>query len=139
VAAVFNIVQDAPGLFPSVANGQVFAVAIHADGSAVTQDAPVKSGETITLFGTGFGPTAPARPFGFAVPDSPAYTLADAVTIQIGSATPLTPSSAYAVAGSVGVDAVQFVVGSDAPSGTNAALTVTINGQTSNTVLLPIQ
>jgi uncharacterized protein (TIGR03437 family) len=139
VAAVFNIVQDAPGLFPSLANGQVFAVAVHADGSAVTQDSPVKPGETITLFGTGFGPTAPARPFGFAVPDGPAYTLTDGVTIQIGSAAALTPSSAYAVAGSVGVDAVQFVLGSDAPSGTNAALTVTINGQTSNTVLLPIQ
>lgn len=135
----FNVVQDAPGLFPVAANGQTYAVASHADGSPVTLDAPVQQGETITLFGTGFGPTAPARPFGFAVPASPSYVLTDAVTVQVGSAAAVTPSAAFAVAGTVSVDAVQFVLGSDAPSGTNAQLTITVNGQTSNTVLLPIQ
>ncbi|HWC98530.1 MAG TPA: hypothetical protein VG456_17340, partial [Candidatus Sulfopaludibacter sp.] len=140
VQASFNVVPDAPGLFPSLgADGQVYAVASHGDGSPVTKDAPVKPGETITLYGTGFGATTPVRPFGFAVPDSAQYTLNDAVSLQIASATPLAPAAAYAVTGMVGVDAVQFVLGSDAPSGTNAAITVTINGQTSNTVLLPIQ
>ena len=114
----------------TAANGQTYAVATHADGSPVTATAPVQQGETITLYGTGFGPTTPARPFGFAVPGSPSYTLNDGVTIQIGSATPIVPVAAYAVPGSVGVDAVQFVLGSDAPSGTSAQFTVTINGQT---------
>ena len=141
VQASFTIVQDAPGLFPQVSNGQTFAVATHADGTPVTTTAPVQQGETITLYGTGFGPTTPARPFGFAIPDSPAYVLNDGVTatIQIGSATPIVPAAAFAVPGSVGVDAIQFVLGSDAPTSTNAQLTITINGQVSNMVLLPIQ
>ncbi|MDR3701152.1 MAG: hypothetical protein P4L56_16010 [Candidatus Sulfopaludibacter sp.] len=139
VQASFTIVQDAPGLFPMAVNDQTYAVATHADGTPVTLTAPVQQGETITLYGTGFGPTTPARPFGFAIPDSPSYALNDGVTIQIGSAAPVVPVAAYAVPESVGVDAVQFTLGSDAPSGTTAQLTVTINGQVSNMVLLPIQ
>jgi uncharacterized protein (TIGR03437 family) len=139
VQASFNVVQDAPGLFSSAVNGQTYAVATHADGSPVTLAAPVQQGETITLYGTGFGPSTPARPFGFAVPQSPAYVLNDPATIQIGSAAPVAPSAAFAVAGSVGVDAVQFTLGTDAPSSTSAQLTITINGQVSNMVLLPIQ
>jgi uncharacterized protein (TIGR03437 family) len=139
VQAPFNVVQDAPGLFPTAVNGQTYAVATHPDGSPVTLTAPVQQGETITLYGTGFGPCSPARPFGLPVPPSPAYVLTDGATIQIGSATPLVPAAAFAVPGSVGVDAVQFVLGSDAPSSTSAQLTVTINGQISNMVLLPIQ
>ena len=139
VQAAFNIVQDAPGLFPLAADGQTYAVATHADGTPVTTAAPVQQGETITLYGTGFGSSSPARPFGFAVPASPAYLLNDGITIQIGSATPLVPSAAFAAPNSVGVDVVQFTLGSDAPTGTNAQLTVTVNGQVSNMVLLPIQ
>ena len=139
VQSTVTIVQDAPGLFPMAVSDKTYAVATHADGTPVTPDAPVQQGETITLYGTGFGPTTPARPFGLAVPDSPSYVLNDGVTIQIGSATPVVPVAAYAVPGSVGVDAVQFTLGSDAPSGTSAQLTMTINGQVSNMVLLPIQ
>jgi hypothetical protein len=39
----------------------------------------------------------------------------------------------------VAVDAVQFRLRDGAPSATNAPLKVSINGQESNTVLLPIQ
>jgi len=139
VQASFTVVQDAPGLFPSAVNGQMYAVATHADGSPVTSAGPVQQGETITVYGTGFGPSTPARPFGFAIPQSPAYVLNDGITIQVGSATPLTPSAAFAVRGSVGVDAIQFTLGSDAPSGMSAQFTITVNGQVSNMVLLPIQ
>jgi uncharacterized protein (TIGR03437 family) len=139
VQASFTIVQDAPGLFPMAANDQTYAVATHADGTPVTLAAPVQQGETITLYGTGFGPTTPARPFGLAVPDSPSYLLNDGITIQIGSAAPVVPIAAYAVPAAVGVDAVQFTLGSDAPTATSAQLTVTVNGQVSNMVLLPIQ
>jgi hypothetical protein len=37
------------------------------------------------------------------------------------------------------VDAVQFRLSDGAPSGTNAPLRVSVNGQQSNTVLLPVQ
>ena len=57
----FNVVRNAPGLFQQSINGQAFALAYHADGSAVTSAAPAQVGETITIYGTGFGPTNPAR------------------------------------------------------------------------------
>jgi uncharacterized protein (TIGR03437 family) len=139
VQAPFTVAQDAPGLFPQSINGQTFALALHADGSPVTPSAPVAAGETITVYGTGFGATNPARPAGLAIPSSPIYALVDPATIQLGSAT-LQVSNSFALAGSVGVDAIQFVVSGDGvPSNTNAQLTITVNGQTSNTLPLPMQ
>jgi uncharacterized protein (TIGR03437 family) len=134
----FNVVRNAPGLFQQSINGQAFALAYHADGSAVTSTAPAQVGETITLYGTGFGPTNPARLEGFALPASPVYNIVDAVTVSAGSATaPATTASA--LAGSVGIDAVQFAITDPATSGTNASVSVTINGQSSNMVLVPVQ
>ena len=138
VQASFTVGQDAPGIFPQVADGQTFALALHGDGSAVTPESPAVSGETITVYGTGFGSTTPARPTGFPVPSAPVYTLNDTATVQLNGAA-MTVSGAFALAGSIGVDAVQFVIGDGAPSGTNAQLTITVNGQASNTILLPMQ
>lgn len=56
--------------------------ALHADYSVVTQTAPAKPGETILLYGTGFGPTAPVLPTGQTV--SAAAPLASSVTVTIG-------------------------------------------------------
>jgi len=138
VTATFTVVQDAPGLFQQIVNGQSFALAFHADGTLVTQTSLAQIGESLTVYGTGFGPTNPARPEGFVVPASPIYTATDPVIVSAGSGT-LAPSANFALAGSVGIDAVQFTLTDPTLSGTNTALIVTINGQPSNTVLLPIQ
>jgi uncharacterized protein (TIGR03437 family) len=138
VQAPFNIVQDAPGLFAQTVNGQLFALAYHQDGSSVTTDSPAQRGELLTVYGTGFGPTSPVRPFGLPVPQSPVYAVQDAATVQVGDAT-LNVENAFAVPGHVGIDAVQFRLADGAPTGTNAGLSLTVNGQVSNIVLLPAQ
>jgi uncharacterized protein (TIGR03437 family) len=138
VQAGFNVVRNAPGLFQQSINGQSFALAYHADGSAVTAAAPAQVGEAITIYGTGFGPTNPARLEGYALPASPVYSIVDAVTLTAGSVTALA-TAAYALAGSVGIDVVQFAITDPATSGTNASVSVTINGQASNMVLVPVQ
>jgi len=51
----------------------------------------------------------------------------------------LPAENALAAPGRVAVDAVQFRLSDGAPSRTNAPLRVSINGQQSNTVLLPVQ
>jgi uncharacterized protein (TIGR03437 family) len=136
--AVFQVAADAPGVFElSVINGVTLGLLTHADGSLVTSAAPSLAGETLSLYGTGFGPTLPARPEGLAVPASPPYVLTDPATIQLGSVS-VAPSRAYAWPGAVGVDVIQFVVPGGLPSAANAPLTVTINGTASNTVQLPI-
>ena len=51
-----QVARNAPGLFGRDIDGQIFAVAAHEDGSAVTPEAPARAGELITIYGTGFGP-----------------------------------------------------------------------------------
>jgi uncharacterized protein (TIGR03437 family) len=138
VNASFTAVRDAPGLFEQAVNGQSFAVAVHADGSAVTAGSPAGRGELLTVYGTGFGPTNPVRPLGFAVPQTPPFVLVDAASVLVGDAV-IAAENAFAEPGSVAVDAVQFRLSKDAPAATNAPLRVNINGQLSNTVLLPVQ
>ena len=121
VNASFTAVRDAPGLFEQAVNGQSFAVAVHADGSAVTAGSPARRGELLTVYGTGFGPTDPVRPVGFAVPQTPPFVLLDAASVLVGDAV-IPAENAFAEPGSVAVDVVQFRLGDGAPSATNAPL-----------------
>lgn len=136
--AAFTVVRNAPGLFQQTVSGQAFAVAIHQDGTPVTTASPAVQGELLTVYGTGFGPANPMRPEGFPAPANPPCLIVDPVTVTVGSVS-IAASSAFAVAGSVGIDAVQFTLGSGAPTGTNANLQAMVNGQASNIVLIPLQ
>jgi len=138
VQAVFTVVRDAPGLFQQTVGNQSLAVAVHADGSAVTSDSPAQQGELLTVYATGCGPANPMRPEGFPIPSDQPYLIVDPITVSIGNFV-VTAQNAFAVPGQVGIDAVQFTLGAGAPTGTIANLQVTINGQGSNVVLLPVQ
>ena len=72
--------QLSPAFFQG-GDGQV--AAIHADGSPVTASNPASVGETIVLFGTGFGPTNPPLGSGQLVTQS--APLANTVTITVGN------------------------------------------------------
>jgi uncharacterized protein (TIGR03437 family) len=72
------------------------------------------------------------------VPSDPPYLIVDPVTVSLND-TAITIESAFAAPGRVGIDAVQFRLGDDAPTATNANLKVSINGQDSNAALLPVQ
>jgi uncharacterized protein (TIGR03437 family) len=54
----------APAFFQSGGS----AAATHADGTAIDSTNPAHAGETIILYGTGFGATAPATPNGSIIP-----------------------------------------------------------------------
>jgi uncharacterized protein (TIGR03437 family) len=138
VQAPFTLVRNAPGLFQQPSGGQNFAVATHEDGSPVTVDAPAKSGELLSLYGTGFGPADHPRPVGFAIPATPPFRIVDLATVNAAGAA-ITPEKVFAAPGRVGVDVIQFRLGDGAPTGTNAQLYITVNGQDSNTVVLPVQ
>jgi uncharacterized protein (TIGR03437 family) len=138
VSSSFTVVQDAPGLFQQTVSAQNYALALHPDGSLVTPAAPAQQGESLTLYGTGFGPTSTPRLDGFAIPQSPVFSMTDPLSLEIAGAA-ITPDAAFALPGSVGVDVVQFHLPSAAPSGANANLSLTVNGQSSNVVVLPVQ
>jgi uncharacterized protein (TIGR03437 family) len=138
VTANFTIAQDAPGLFALISNNKAYALVFHQNGTLVTEASPAKAGEALTVYGTGFGPTTPARPEGLPVPASPSFVVTDPASVQVGTAS-FAAQSAYAFPGAVGIDVVKFTLGSGTPSGGDFQLTVTINKVVSNTVLLPIQ
>ena len=133
----FTVARNAPGLFQAMADGEAYSVAAHQDGTAVTAASPARRGETITLYGTGWGPCDRRPPDGFALPASPAFTLADPVEVVAGDAV-LQPVWAGAAPGRVGVEALRLKIGAELPPGP-ARLKVRVNGQESNTVLLPVE
>lgn len=134
----FTVVQDAPGLFQQSIGGQSYASVLHQDGTLVTPTSPAQQGETLTLYGTGFGPTSTPRLDGFAIPAGGSFTFTDPLTLQVGPVA-IVPDAAFALPGSVGVDVVQFHLTPGVPSAANANVYVTVNGQASNIAPLPVQ
>jgi uncharacterized protein (TIGR03437 family) len=140
VTGAFTIARDAPGLFSITSNNKTYALAFHQNGTLVDEGSPAQAGETITVYGTGFGPTSPARPEGLALPLTPAFLLTDSASVQVGGAS-FPASSAYALPDAVGTDAIAFTLTQPNTPTTagDYALTVTVNSVVSNSVLLPIQ
>ena len=137
VSATFSITRNAPGLFFQTVNSQPYVVALHPDGSAVTQDSPASAGETISILGTGFGPYNGQVIDGF-FPPAPPPSLMDSVAISTADQS-LVPTWTGAAPGYTGVASTMFQVPNGLPSGAAVPLTVTINGAASNTVMLPVQ
>jgi len=137
LSATFTVARDAPGLFSQTVNSQQYAIAFHADGSEVSDASPATAGETLSVMGTGFGPYAATVVDGF-FPQNPPPTLLDSVSISIGGQT--VPSTwAGAAAGYTGIVTTNFQVPSGLPSLTTVPLIISVNGVTSNTVVVPVQ
>jgi uncharacterized protein (TIGR03437 family) len=126
VRATFTLARNAPGIFATVT---------HADGSPVTSDAPARTGELLTVYGTGFGPADRPRLAGFPLPATPDYLIAGTTEVRIGE-TAATVDKAFAVPGKVGIDAVRFRVADGTVSG---PMKVVINGVESNSIALVVQ
>ena len=138
VSVSFTVARNAPGLFGSALDSLQYAMASHADGTPVTPDRPAGRGETITVYGTGFGPYMAAAPTGFALPLDPNFMLADLVEVVVGDAS-VKPTYAGVAAQKAGVSAVSLIIGDGLPTGGSAPFKVRINGHESNTVILPLQ
>ena len=139
VKGQFTIHRDAPALFTQPASdGTLQVVALHADGSAVTMDKPAQSGETITVFGTGFGPYDQPVVDGFAISGTGVWNVVDPVSLAVGAQV-VQPNSAIAAAGLIGITTVQLTLPSGMPAGAPLDLSVTVNGKPSATTRLPVQ
>jgi len=122
----FEVMRDAPGLF----------AAAHQDGGLITSDSPAARGETILVFGTGFGPYQTALPDGFPAPSAPALTLVDDTSVLLGDRS-ISPEFAGAVPGGIGVAMIRVTLPSDLTDTPTASLAVKSGGQFSNTLALP--
>ena len=138
VTAAFSVVRNAPGLFFNTINQKQYVLALHEDGTAITIDSPARRNELVTLLGTGFGPYTRRVPEGFAVPDSPIASIADTAEVVVG-AVRLQPTFTGAAPGFVGIASSKIRITSDLPGASSVELRIVVNGQDSNTVLLPIE
>lgn len=127
VGAPFAVARTAPGLF---------ALAAHADGSAVTGDAPARAGETLTVYGSGLGPYERPVLDGFAVPEGSSNPVKDKVEVLLAGRS-LPAVSAVATTGKVGVATIRFKLPDDVTGPSDLA--IRIGDKQSNTVSVPIQ
>ncbi len=98
---------------------------------------PAKPGETIILYGTGFGPTSPATPLGTVVPSDKIYYTVAAATVEVNlvsakvDATALAPDFA-------GLYQLAFQVPSSLPDGTYQ-LFATVGAPAANVPMITVQ
>jgi uncharacterized protein (TIGR03437 family) len=140
VNGAFTVQRDSPGVFTQ-ANPQntPLVLALHADGTPVTSDSPAQRNETISIYGTGFGPFDHTPVDGFVVAPGSGWLLTDPVTIVTDSGLTFTPSWAGAAEGMVGTAIVQLIINDQIPTATTLNMQVTVNSVPSNTVQLPVQ
>jgi uncharacterized protein (TIGR03437 family) len=139
VPGAFTLKRNSPGLFTNATpDGLVYVAATHQDGSAVSPDNPAKLGETITAYGTGFGPYDHKIVDGFITPSGDTWNVADPVTVQAAGLT-LQPAFAGAAVGMVGITIVQVQLTPDMPTAAPVQFAVTVNGAQSNSANLPLQ
>jgi len=139
VSGTFVVKRNAPGVFTQ-ANPQnlPLMVALHQDGSLVTQASPARRNEVISFYGTGFGPYNKPVIDGFNVAPTPLLTVADPVSVLTGGLT-LTPDWAGAAPFMVGTTQVNLKIVDSIPHGTVLDVAVSAGGQQSSVVKLPVE
>lgn len=135
--------QVIPGLFEWPNNQPVATHENYQDAAAPGTFAglttvPAAPGETIILWGSGFGPTSPANPFGVAIPATPTYPTTSNVSVMFNNA-PLTvyENLAFLTAGSAGLFQVAVTLPATIANG-SYPLSVTIGGVSSPPLMLTV-
>jgi uncharacterized protein (TIGR03437 family) len=136
VSTAFDVVRNAPGLLTNLRDDRAIAAASRPSGPAVDSDNPIRSGELINIFGTGFGPHRISPPEGFAVNESDPFRIVDSVQVMVGNDT-VTPEYAGAATGLPGVVVVRFRTPSALSQQDLTVVKVMVNGVSSNEAILP--
>ena len=136
-----STVQPAFFLWPNnqpVATRQDFSFAVRNGTFSGVNTIPAKPGDVIILWGTGFGPTNPAAPFGVQIPSTSTFLTASPVTVSVGG-TSATVFGAAMAPGFAGLFQVAIQIPSSLADG-NHAVIATINGaQSLDTTLITVQ
>jgi uncharacterized protein (TIGR03437 family) len=149
--ATISVAAAVPGIFNTSVNGANVTTGIFirtADGTLISTSNPALPGDRLTGYGTGFGKTNPIGTSGNLAPAGAQLT--EPVTVTIGGlaasgVAPVPSSIGMAASGipavesvlGVGVDEVSFIVPLNVTAG-NKSVVVTVDGQPSPSVLLPM-
>lgn len=139
MTGTFTISRDAPGIFTQQNDQNLpLAVARHEDGAMVTLDSPARRNETVSIFGTGFGPYERKVIDGFPVSSLDTPAVSDPVIVTAGSLQ-LQPDWTGAAKNMVGMTIVKLKIIDDMPAAASLDVIVLVNGKSSTKVLLPVQ
>ncbi len=122
--------QFSPAFFTT--NNGAYAAALHSDYTLVSGASPARPGETIQLYGTGFGYTNPALPTAQSV--STPEPLANSVQVTIGGL-----AAAVTYAGLVESGTYQLNVTVPNVTGNAAVIAVVSGATTQSGVTIPVQ
>lgn len=133
----------APAFFLFDPENRKYLAAVHSDGTFLGKTGlftggttrPAKPGDTVLLFGTGFGPTDPAVPAGRVFTGAPRIT--NALTLRIGNV-PVTPAFVGLSNSAVGLYQFNVVV-PDLPNGDHAVVAETGGLSTQPDAFITIQ
>jgi|SRR5690349_15684751 uncharacterized protein (TIGR03437 family) len=130
-----DFLESLPAIFTANQTGTGTAVALHWDGTFVSEQSPAKVGETVSIICTGLGRVAPALPSGLAAPDPPPTTI-ESPQVRVGGVFADVRFSGL-VPGYAGVYRVEIGIPDAAPKGI-VPLLLSIRGTAANPVTLPV-
>lgn len=100
---------------------------------------PAKPGETIVLWGTGFGPTNPAAPVGIPVPTDQPYVTTNSVSATVnGAPAAVYQNQAFLAPTSAGEYQLAVTIPANAPDG-DLPVVISVNGAQSATAFVTVQ
>ena len=118
------LVKTAPGIFTVGSSGAGAGAILHsADFSLVSSSAPAKRGETVLIYLTGLGTTAPPVGDGLRTPTNPLSLVTSDVTILVGGKTAALLFKGLAP-GFAALYQLNVTIPNDAPSGPNVPVAI---------------
>jgi uncharacterized protein (TIGR03437 family) len=133
-----NLARIAPGIFTHSDNGQGPGRIVHSsDFSFVSTSNPATIGEVISIYATGFGPTAPVIATGAGAPTDGTLYVSTTPTVSIGGASAQVLFAGLAP-GFVGLYQVDVRIPSAAQLGLSVPVTVSFGSSASNSATIAI-
>ena len=129
-----TLLNAAPGLFVV----GTLLLAQHPDGSLITPASPAQPGESIVVYGAGFGPTNPVAPAGVVTPSVTTYNTASPVTVTVGGVQATVYGAALA-SGDAGLYQVAIQIPTSLASGDYPIVAKIAGVQSPSTTLITVQ
>ena len=138
-ASPVNVSTVAPGILTQDSSGTGLGLITDAlTGALITAAAPIARGQIVTVYASGFGPVNPPVATGSAALASPLSFTANTVTAKVGGVDAKVTFAGLAPT-FVALYQLNIEIPATAPTGAAVPLTTTVNGVSSNLVMVAVK